>query len=377
LVLTLAAACTLHITAPMIEPPEAWDPALNTHPDGPVFQALLDQYVFEGIPGVVLLARTPAGLWNGAAGYAKLETADRMLPTHLHHAASVTKMYTATAAMILAEDGVLDLDATISEYLPDTVCSRIPNATDATVRQLLNHTSGIPDFSGDLAYDLDFMSDPLGEYSPERLLSYLYGQSAWSSPGTHFFYSNANYYLLALTLDQVVEGGHASVLSDRIIVPLGFHATFYKNELGYPTPPGLANSYEDVAGDGRLLNVTDMAVHNAAVFSGNAGLIASSADYATFIEALMDGEVVSPESVAEMQEWGSLRYGLGLNFIETPHGPAVGHTGGDLGAMSQVRHFTDVDATLVLLMNGGDGGVTARLFWRLWDEVMQAALEGL
>ena len=110
---------------------------------------------------------------------------------------------------------------------------------------------------------------------------------------------------------------------------------------------------------------------------GNAGLIATSADYAAFLEGLLDGEVLRLESVADMQEWGTLRYGLGLNFVETSYGPAVGHTGGDLGAMCQVRHFPDLDATLVLLMNGGDGGVTARLFWRLWDEVLRAVLEGL
>lgn len=87
--------------------------------------------------------------------------------------------------------------------------------------------------------------------------------------------------------------------------------------------------------------------------------------------------MVGPESVAHMQDWGVLRYGLGLNYSETPFGPAVGHTGGDFGAMCQVRHFVDADATLVLLMNGGDGGITARLFWRLWEEAMLTALEDL
>ncbi|MFC1640378.1 serine hydrolase domain-containing protein, partial [Gemmatimonadota bacterium] len=341
-------------------------------------QNLLDRYVLEGIPGVVLFVRTPVGLWNGAAGYAKIETAEPMLPTHRHHAASVTKMYTATAVMILAEDGVIDLDARISQYLPDTITSRIPNGAEATVRHLINHRSGIPEFSGDLAYDLDFLSDPLGSYPPERLLSYLDGQSTWFRPGESFFYSNANYYLLALILDQVVDGGHADVVSERILRPLGLDATYYKNEPGYPRPPGLVNSYEDLAGDGRLMNVTDIAIHNAGEFFGNAGLIATSADFAAFVEALLNGQVVSPESLSAMQEWTeSARYGLGLNFIETPYGPGIGHSGGDFGVMSQVRFFPDIDATLVLLMNGGDGGVTARLFRRLWDEVMESALESL
>jgi D-alanyl-D-alanine carboxypeptidase len=376
--LVSAAGCTLDITAPLEPPPESWDPALNTHPGGQRFQELLDRYVREGLPGAVLLVRTPQGLWNGAAGYAKLETADPMLPTHRHHAASVTKMYTATAVLLLAEDGLIDLDARISEYLPESIYGEIPNGAQATVRQLLAHTSGIPDFSGDLAYELDFLNDPFGSYTSERLLSYLHGQSRISAPGTGYFYSNANYLLLALVMDHATGGSHADVISRRILQPLGLAGTFYKSEPGYPTPPGLVNSYQDIAGDGRLMNVTDMAVHSLGIFSGNAGLIAISADFAGFIEALLGGALIGSASLAEMQAWGERsRYGLGLNFIDTPYGPGIGHSGGDTGVLSQVRRFPELDATLVLLANCGDSGAPGRLFSRLWDDVMEAAMGGL
>jgi D-alanyl-D-alanine carboxypeptidase len=367
----------LDITAPIEPPPDVWDPALNTHPAGAELQALLDHYVQVGLPGVVLLVRTPEGVWNGAAGFAKIETGDAMVPTHRHHGASVTKMYTATAAMILAEDGRLDLDARISEYLPESVYRPIPNGSEATVRQLLGHTSGIPDFSGDMAYDLDFLNDPVGSYPTERLLSYLHGQSRIFSPGTGYFYSNANYVLLALVLDQVAEEGHAGVLTHGIIERLGLTGTYYKNEPGYPVPPGLVNSYQDLAGDGRLMNVSDLATHALTIFSGNAGLIATAADFAAFVEALLEGHIIGPESLAQMQErTQSPRYGLGLSFLDTPYGPAVGHSGGDMGVLAQVRRFPDLDATLVLLTNGGDGGVPSDLFGRLWEDVMEVALEG-
>ena len=374
----LTAGCTLDINAPIEPPPESWNPADNTHPDGPAFQDLLDRYVREGLPGVVLLVRTPEGEWNGAAGYAKLETAEPMLPSHRHHAASVTKMYTAVATLLLVEDGAIDLDARIARYLPEEVYGPIPNGSEATVRQLLSHTSGIPDFSGDIAYDLDFLSDPMGAFPAERLLSYLHGQTAWSTPGTSYWYSNANYFLLAMIMDEVAEGGHAGVVSERILQPLGLGATYYKNEPGYPTPPGLVNSYQDLAGDGRLMNVTDMATHNLTIFAGNAGLIATSADFADFIDGLLDGELLGAAMLAEMQAWRERsRYGLGLSYIETAYGRGVGHDGGDLGARSQVRHFPDHDATLVLLSNGGNGGDADRLFGRLWEEAVEAALGGV
>lgn len=373
-----SSACTLDIVTPITPPPETWDPAFDTHPDSATFQALLDDYVRRGLPGVVLLVRTPQGQWNGAAGYAKLETHDPTWPTHRFHAASVTKMYTAAAILLLAEDGSIDLDARISTYLPSSVYERIPNGAQATVRQLLSHRSGIPDFSGDLRYDLDFLNDPFGSYPPARLLSYLERQSAFSAPGTRYFYSNANYYVLSLIADQVADGGLATVIGNRILQPLGLLSTYYKNEPDYPKPAGLVNSYQDFAGDGRLMNVTDLVAHGDEVFMGNAGLIATSADFADFLDALLGGSLLSPESLSEMQAWdGASRYGLGLNYLETPYGRAIGHSGGDTGAMAQVRYFPDVDATLVLLINGGDSGVTERLFGQLWNDATHAALPGL
>jgi len=383
ILLCVAAGCgvacdTLDIAAPLKPPPESWDPALNDHPRGEAFRELLDEYVREGLPGVVLLVRTPQGQWNGAAGYAKVETAEPMQPTHLHHGASVTKMYVATGVLLLAEDGRIDLDAGIRDYLPEEIWRPIPNAGETTVRQLLGHTSGIPDFSGDLRYDLDFLNDPLGSYPPERLLSYLHGQSSIFAPGEGYFYSNANYFLLAMILDQVAEGSHAEVISQRVLAPLGLHSTYYRGESGFQTPPGLVNSYQDMAGDGRLMNVSDMAVHSSRVFFGNAGLIASSADFGAFIEGLLSGQLLGPEMLSEMQAWGERsRYGLGLNYIDTPFGPGIGHSGGDNGVLGQVRRFPGLDATLVLLSNGGDGGAPARLFHRLWADAMELALGGL
>lgn len=368
-------SCTLNVTTPLVPPSDSWDAELNTHPDGAAFQALLDRYVEQGLPGVVLLIRTPEGQWNGAAGFARIESSDLMQPTHLFHAASVTKMYMATAVLRLVESGLLDLEREISRYLPASVHTRIPNGATATVRQVLGHRSGIPDFSGDMAFDLDFLNDPTGAYPPERLLSYLEGQGAIHAPGAGYFYSNANYYILALLVDGVAPGGHAGVITHGILEPLQLRSTFYRGQPEYPTPAGLVNSYQDLAGDGRLMNVTDLTVHNDRVFMGNAGLIASSADFADFVEGLLGGSVLSATSLAAMQAWSEpARYGLGLSNAETPYGPGIGHDGADMGALARARHFPDVGATLVLLTNGGDAGVPERLFNALWNEAMEATL---
>lgn len=371
----LAVSCTLDIASPDYGSPGSWDPGLNTHPSGATFQELLDRHVREGLPGVVLYVRTPAGVWNGAAGYARIEGGDPMLPTHLHHAASVTKMYTATAVMLLAEDGLVNLDRGIMQYLPEWAYADVPNGTTATVRQVLGHTSGIPDFSDSFAYELGTLNDPFGDYSPKRLLQYVAGESALFAPGGGYFYSNTDYVLLALLIEQVTGEDHADVISQRILQPLGLTRTFYKGEPGFPTPVGLVNSYQDLLGDGRIANVSDLAAHAAETGFGQAGLIASASDFATFLEALLGGSILGPESLSDMQEHTRCQcYGLGLSFIDTPYGVGIGHDGADVGTRTQVRYFPASDATLVLLANGGDGGVPNREFDELWDEAMAVAL---
>jgi D-alanyl-D-alanine carboxypeptidase len=361
-------ACTLNCRSPVSGPDASGDSTKNTHPDSTLFQGLLEQYAGEGIPGVVLFVQTPQGIWNGAAGFAEIETSTRMQPVNLFDAASVTKIYTAAATMLLVEDRVLELNANISRYLPDTVYGRLPNGTSATVRQLLDHSSGIPDFSGTPRYMTDLYADPMGEYPLEKLLGYVYEQSPVGPAGTVYSYSNTNYFLLAMIMDNAA-GDHAKIISERILKPLGLKATYYKNEAGWPSPPGMVNSYEDLEGDGNLMNVTAVGVHLADFFMGNAGLIASSADFAGFLQNLLGGTIVGRESLAMMRDSGC---GLDVNY--TGYGKEIGRSGDDLGAQIQIEYFPDGKSTIVLLMNAGNNGNPGDVFRRLWDEVLNAVL---
>lgn len=369
--------CTLTVTAPLDPPANHWDPGLNTHPRGAAFQQALEQHVADGLPGVVLYVSTPEGIWCGGSGYARVESGTPMLPTHLHHTASVTKMYTAAAVMRMVEEGAIDLDAKIEDLLPAGALRGIPNAGEATVRHLLGHTSGIPDFSGSLRYELDTLNDPMGRYPPGRMLSYLRGQSRIFPAGTGYFYSNANYLLLALILDHATDSGHAEIISQQVLAPLDLSDTFYKNEPEYPRPPGLVNSYQDLTGAGQLVNGSDLAVHDAEESMGYAGVIATASDLARFLDGLLDGGLLTQATIEEMlTPTESERYGLGLSLMETPYGLAVGHSGGSFGVQAQVRRFPEREATLVLLSNGGDAGVPKRLFLRLWQEVTALAFPG-
>ncbi len=367
-------ACKLDVNQPVEPPPNSWDESLNTHPKGAAFQKLLDEYVKRGLPGVVMFVKSPVGIWNGAAGYAKLETKELMTPTNLHYSDSMAKTYIGTAIMMLVEEGKIELDAKINQFLPRNICDNIGNGNEATLRQLLNHTSGIKDYDEDITFRLDFLNDPFRPIPPEKLLEYIYGESPYFPAGRGHQYSDTNYLLLAMIMDRVLGESHAKFISERIIRHLGLENTYYKNEPAYPKPPGLVNVYVDFRGNGQLTNWS--AEQNAlyeGILVGSAGFIASSYDYARFLEALFNEELVSQASLDEMTNgFKNSEHGLGLEFCprSTGCGKAMGHSGGGLGSQSDMYYYPDANTYIVCLTNvGGYVGKVGDLF----DEFYYAA----
>ncbi len=363
-------ACKMNINEPVEAPKGSWDARLNTHLKGAAFQKLLDDYVKRGLPGAVMFVKSPQGIWNGAAGYAKIETKEPMTPMHLFHSESIAKTNTATAVMMLVDEGKIDLDATITTHLPRRITDRIGNGNTARVRHLLEHTSGIRDWQNDeLQFDIDALNDPYGDYTPERMLEYIYDKPAHFAPGSQYRYSNSNYLLLALIMDHVLGYSHARFVSERIIKHLGLEHTYYKNEVGYPNPPGLVNSYTDLYGNGKLMNVSDAHKHLNSLYVGEGGYLATAQDYALFIEALFNGKLVSSASLAAMMPDADYN-GFGLNL----HGQGIGHGGGDFGGQSYRYYFPASKTTIVFAANGGNGHIE-RLFLQMMEDVMNAVFE--
>lgn len=329
----------------------------QVNPKGVAYQGLIDRVVTRGVPGVVLLVRTPSeGLWIGAAGKSKIETGDAMLPCHVHHSASVAKMYMGTAAMLLVEEGRLDLDATIDTYLDEALSDRIDNARKATVRQLLNHTSGIRDFVVETKFLTDYFNDFFNDYTTRDFLRYVYHKPASFEPGASVAYSNTNFVLLTLIIDRVTGKPHGEFLTERIFKKAGLTQTYYKNEAGYPSPPGLVNSYWDRYGNGQLENITEVAIHFDDTNVGHDAMLASAHDFAKFIEALMRGEIVSQASLDQMMMWQwaadeELFYGLALLRQATAYGDAIGHGGANLGVAMQVHYYQEHDVTILFCSN--------------------------
>ncbi len=355
-------SCSKEIVAPI----DSCNLSLNDinaqHPLADEFEALLDKYVKQGFPGVTMLVVTPEdGKWIGSAGVSRIETGQAMENCNIYHSASVAKTYHVVAAMTLVEEGQLELDQTIDQYLPAWVCNDLPNRNTATVRQLMNHTSGIPDFIEDTDHVLDYFHDLMRQFTTEEYLDYICGDESVFDAGSSVSYSNTNTVLLALIMDEVA-GNHADLISERIIKKLGLQNTFYKNEPGYPAPAGAVNTYVDFREDGVMSNSTEIERNFAQMNIGHDGMLASAHDYYLFLQALFNGELISQKSLdemTEMQPYDSILpngEGMGLeiskNSLETL--TRIGHNGGSLGAANNVFYYPEHNTYIVTCSNFGD-----------------------
>ena len=353
--------CSKEIAVPLKPCRVNFTDSSSVHPKAAEFQAILDKYVAKGLPGVVMVVYTPEeGKWVGSAGLAKLETKDPMETCHIFHSASVAKTYHAVAAMTLMEEGKLDIDKTIDTYLPNWVCTNLPNRTTATVRQLMNHTTGIPDFIENTQHITDYFHNLNRNFTTKEYLNYICGKPADFKPGQRINYSNTNTVLLALIMDQVA-GNHAEIITQKIIKKLGLQHTYYKNETGYPAPDGAVNTYVDMRGDGKLINSTEIERNFANMNIGHDAMMASAHDYFLFIHGLFNGQLVSKKSVEQMIDYQAyptsieVGEGLGLAVVKTPlRGlTRAGHDGGSLGAANMVQHYIEKNTTIVICSNFG------------------------
>ncbi|HEX8577812.1 MAG TPA: serine hydrolase domain-containing protein [Flavobacterium sp.] len=357
-----------------------------SHPKAAAFQAVLDEYVQKGLPGLVLYVKTSQGIWTGSAGKASIETGELIRPCNLIYSQSVAKTFTAVSVMKLVEEGRISLDASISTYLPAAICNRITNANQATVRQLLNHTSGIKNYYNEPEYLSELANNRARGMTTQKNLEYVYDKPASFPVGTDFSYSNTNYILLAMIIDQVTGTSHADFFTQRIFRPLGLTDMYYKNELRTSIPAGVSNSYGDLTGNGELENVSDIESRRLLTSDyGEAGILGMASNYAKFIETLFKGNLISPSSKAAMTTWIrmenplslDLYYGLGLLKRNTPHGFGIGHIGDGVGTAIDMFYFPDSDVTIIMGTNKGLTTLEGARLYReeLWNKIVRVALD--
>ncbi|HSJ67258.1 MAG TPA: serine hydrolase domain-containing protein, partial [Anditalea sp.] len=269
----------------------------NLHPKADAYQDLLNQYVRKGLPGIVLLVRDNQGEWVGSAGKADIEQNVAMSPCHISKAASITKMFVAVATLQLVEEGVLQLDERITKWLPSSVTNKIENADAVTLRQLLNHTTGIYDIIDDDSFYLSVLNDPSKIRTLEDLAEFVYKKPAVFPPGERASYSNTNTLLVSMIIEKATGKPHDQVIRERTIIPLGLTDTHYYSYNKLPT--NTAQGYFDLYNNGTILNVS-----NYYTASGYGGLYSNVFDLQIFIEALFrEQKLLSTQLMQHIMEF--------------------------------------------------------------------------
>lgn len=321
-------------------------------------------------PGIVAYAETPEGTWFAARGFADLDTRAPMQPCTRMRAGSVSKTYVALAAMRLAEQGKLDLDAPVSSLLSADVLKGLANADRATVRQLLNHTSGIPHGLDDTGIALSFLfGTPTKSLSTAQYLDGVRGLPAAFPVGTSWRYSNTNYTLLGLILEAVTGESLATVLEQQVSKPLALTGSSYLEQPADVTP---ARGYFDYRGDGVLIDSTNFMMGQR---TAAGGVVSTVFDLATVVktaarDARLQQWVEIPEGRAAAPNHTG--YGLGVMRWQTPHGNAVGHGGVLFGWQTWAFSFEpERHVTWVVAVNA-DFGKTSTEFEALQNRAVTA-----
>ena len=193
----------------------------------------LDRVVAAGVPGAVLLVREGERTIRLASGYGTLRPRAPMRAGDRFRVGSITKTFVATVALQLVGERKLALTDTVERWLPGVVA----DGERISVRQLLNHTSGLFDYGGDRSFVADAFRHPLKNWTPRQIVAIAIAHKPRFAPGAGWSYSDTNYYVLGLIVEAVTKHSLASELRRRILAPLRLHAT------SFPAGPRIAGRY--------------------------------------------------------------------------------------------------------------------------------------
>jgi D-alanyl-D-alanine carboxypeptidase len=272
--------------------------------------------------------------------------------------ASVGKTFTAALVLQLAEEGLLSLDDPLHTWLP-----AYPNIERTiTIRQLLNHTSGIFDFVENDAYWDSVLGDPNKLWEPADVLALV--REPYFSPGQGARYSSTNYILLGMIVEAVTGSTMAEQIRTRFLIPLGLTHTFW---LGSGRISGeIAHGHFDLDGDGEIEDMASLPRTSIDSSKWACGAIASTAeDIARWADALYGGRILGPEAMEQMLSFyrpvaeapgGPLASGYGLGVQEFTAGEQRmwGHLGQYPGYMAAMLYVPAYRITVVVLINDGN-----------------------
>lgn len=286
-------------------------------------QNALNELVRAGSPGAVVLVRNGDDTTVLAGGVAGLASRQPMTTDDHFRVGSITKTFVATVVLQLVAEGRLVLDRPLATQVPGL----LPATSRITVRELLQHTSGLWDYTGEPDFFTPYLKGNLGyRWSPRRLLALALSHKPLFAPGTDWSYSNTNYLVLGLAVQSVTRHALGDELRARIFTPLHLADTSFAADRVIPKPA--AHGYY------KGVDITTLDESWAWAAAAN---VSTVADIATFYRSLLLGKLLHPAQLRAMEHTviaGGNDYGLGLFRTPTPCGEAWGHNGLIPGYMS-------------------------------------------
>lgn len=320
-------------------------------------QAALDQVVAAGAPGAVALVRVGDRTFRYSSGYGELVPLTPIRAGDRNRIGGVTKSFTATVVLQLVGKRVLRLDDTVEEWLPGV----FPNGDGITIRQLLNHTSGIFDYIQDDRVFAPYLGGDLTlPFDPREGVRIAAEHTPLFAPGTGWSYSNTNYLLLAMIVEAATGNSIGSELRHRIFKPLGLDHTTY------PTTSMIRGSH--IHGYWLLFEPepTDFTPLSPTLLGASGAILSTTDDLARFYRALLRGHLLKPGLLKAMQTVdpvatdppGSIDagfpgggWGLGLLRETFPCGDAWGHDSEIPGYTTAAWNSKDGNRQVVVVVN--------------------------
>jgi D-alanyl-D-alanine carboxypeptidase len=338
-------------------------PSFSQEQQDQLDRAITDSMQDYHLPGVVVGVWVPGqGTYMVARGESDLETGEPMQIDNKFGIGSVTKSFVGTVALQLVDEGELGLDDKLSEYI-----SYVPNGDNITVRQLLDMTSGLYNYTENVDLLTAVANDPLKKWAPEELIGVGISQEPYFPPGEGWYYSNTNTVLVGLIIEKITGNELEDEVQNRIIDNLGLENTSFPRDPGMSAPYAKGYQFDTDAGE----FVDAMVIDPSYTWAAGA-MVSNLADLKVWAEALGTGELLSESMQQERLRFHDMvipgvpdfyydldpGYGLAVEKYDNSN-DFIGHSGKTNAYNTQMYYLPSEQAVMITLANtdttSGDG----------------------
>ena len=326
--------------------------------------------------GVVLANGETFGF---AVGVSDRQAKTPMKPNDRMLAGSVGKTFAAATALQLVKEGKINLDDKIERYLgSEPWFARLPNARDITVRQLMNHSSGLVRYEFKDQFTKDLTANPTKVWKPTELIAYLFDEKAPFEAGKGWDYSDTNYIVLGIIIEKVTGKKFYDEANRRLLKPLKLNDTIPQDGLtlkgvvqGYAGPNNPFGGKDEMIVDGKF------SINPQFEWTGG-GYVSTSLDLARWAKFIYEGKAYSADllpqvlnGVAAPMLGRETRYGLGTIIRKTTAGTSYGHSGFFPGYMTDMMYFPEQRIAVAVQVNTSVGRSLGKPLGRVLVEVME------